>query len=133
MKDLLKNKKLMIIIGGAVLIIAIAIISITLIINNNNKEKVVTLEEKLNEYGSEFYLEHHYIHESNRKILKNYKDTGFNITVTSLNVILPIDEELETLLKEKECNYDETKIIIYPKEPYGEKDYTIKVDLACKK
>ena len=31
----------------------------------------------------------------------------------------------------EECNKDETRLIIYPVSPYGKKNYTVEVNLAC--
>ena len=133
MKDLLKNKKVLMLAGGIILAIIILIIILVMIFNKKDEVKIVALEDKLKDYTMQFYKEHYFSREENREILEEYKDRGFNITITSLKTIVPFDEETESLLKEKNCDYSNSVIKIYPKEPYGEKDCTIKVELSCEK
>ena len=42
-----------------------------------------------------------------------------------------IATELVFMLEGTACNTTSTRAIIYPKSPYGRKDYTIKVELDC--
>ena len=33
----------------------------------------------------------------------------------------------------KNCDKEKTSVIIYPKSPYGKTDFTVKVNMNCKK
>lgn len=137
MKDLLKNKRFLILLGViGVAIIALVVILVITIGNKNEKEEKNVLENNLKDLAAKFYVEQYYSQvksENELKDLESFKDNGLNVTITGLKVVLPLGEETESLLEERKCNYDTSKIMIYPKEPYGEKDYTIKVELACEK
>lgn len=133
-KELVNDKKkLGIVIGGLVLLIIVIIVLSNIIGKANDKKNVETIEETLTSLGKEFYEEHYHVNFEDPKQLANFKDTGLNISITDLNVILPLDKDMKERLNNKECNLDNTKIIIVPKSPYGVKDYSLEVELACKK
>ena len=134
MNKLLKDKSKLIILGGIFILLVVVIIVLSIIFNNNSdKKNTETLEESLNKIGSEFYETKYYTTFQDVKQLANFKDTGVNISITNLNVIMPISADLKDRLNEDKCNLDNTKIVIYPKDPYGKKDYSLKVELACEK
>lgn len=149
MKDIiekLKKDKKTLIIGVVALLAIIALVVILLVLpkdngkgNNNggnndgNGNSSVDLEKNLTEAGKNFYETQYYVGLEDPTTLANFKDTGLNISITNLEVILPLDEATKKELTNKECDLDETKIIIYPKDPYGVENHEIKVELSCKK
>ena len=65
---------------------------------------------------------------SDERVEKNVADTSIPERVESLeNAWFKYGKEG----KEKLCDVDNTKIVLYPVEPYGEKDYKIEVVTAC--
>lgn len=138
MKEMLKNKKNLLVIGGiAVAIIVVLVLVFTVFGGNKEKEmSQETLENKLEKLGARFYEENYYAGvkaEGKTEMLANFVDSGIKVDITSIGLLVKIDEDVKNQLDKDECNYDETKVIIYPKQPFGAKDYTIKLELSCKK
>lgn len=145
----MKDKKTLII-GGVVLLVVIVLVVLLFVLpgnknnnNNGNKEnnkenngnsvQKVDLEKELTEVGKTFYETQYYVGFEDPKTLANFKDTGVNVNITSLEVILPLKEDVKKALTDRECDLDQTKILINPEEPYGKENYKIKVELSCKK
>ena len=129
--DIKKIGKEKLIIGGVILLVVIGIVIFILI--GRGEDKRVVLENRMNEIGVKFYEDKYYPTFSDKQKLANYKDTGVNVNIDSINVLIPVEEELKELLNEFECSFSNSFIKIYPKAPYGQKDYNLKVELACKK
>lgn len=128
-KKLLSNKKILLAVIAAVIVLVIIIVN--MVMNQDSEKKTVSLNDKLNDLGVEFYETKYHTTLDDKAKLANFKDSGISISVTNVEVLLPLDDETAGLLKDKNCNLDETKIIIFPKAPYGVKDYSMKVELAC--
>ena len=137
MKDkILKNKKNLFIIGGVILLAIILIIVLFFFVFNKEKEmSVETLEDKLEKVGIDFYENYYYpnLTDEQKEALVNFKENGLRIDITNLEVLVTIEEDVKNQLEKDQCDFDQTKIAIYPKEPYGQKDYTIKLELSCEK
>lgn len=136
-----KGKKIIQICLIAVLLIVVFVV--VFILTGGYK---VSLEDKLSKsltnMGKEFYTDFYYKEISANKtsaeisdFLSKYKDVGIKINLDNLSRYN--EEDNENKIKEfknedgKECNKTNTKAIIYPKSPYGEKDFTIEVELDC--
>lgn len=136
MEKLLKDKKVLIIGGVVVLVIVVLLVVFSFgatkgtSSKNQNKESLDTV---LTDLGKKFYEEHYYNSLDDKTKLANFQESGLNISLTNLDVIMPITDEVKTKLNAKKCDMDKTKVLIYPKNPYGAKDYTIKVELTCNK
>lgn len=128
-KDL--DIKKIIIIGIGIL--AFIIIAVIVILSLFNKNKNMSLDESLTKLGQEFYENNYYPSLRDKELLANYVETGLNVDINSLSVLVPIDETTKQLLSKKNCDYQNTKLIFIPNSPYGSTDYTIKVELACEK
>ena len=132
-----KNKKVIICIGVIALII---IISLFIVIWNNgskndnsinSKDKI---EKELVKVGKKYYDEILYpIAKESEDYLPTYASKGIKNTLNSLKDVITFNEELTKALENKECNYDNTSVIIYPSEPYGTSNYKVEVELDCKK
>ena len=90
------------------------------------------LEHELKSRGQDFYEKFYYVNldddiENKKTILKNFDD---GIIVTLENLLLYDDTDIE-LIESSSCNYQQTKVIIWPREPYGSEDYDIEVVLSC--
>lgn len=140
------DKKKKIIIGsiaGGIVIIAIIIV---LVLNTTgvfkNKSGEAKLEEQLEELGKGFYEDFYYKQvanddEARTEFLKKYKDLGIKVSLDTLSRYKKEEESskvLEPFVNSKtkeECDKTSTMVIIYPKEPYGQTDYTIDTNLVC--
>ena len=125
----------------------------------NNKETTTTKtiasykDYKVLELGEVFYETFYWPscgeggNDKRKEILKQINDVG--ITISLDNIIryavttaeysdlysgMSVTDKSDSMVKESFSNYNtqETKVIIYPKEPYGVKDYTIELNIVNK-
>ena len=133
--NILKDKKNLYILIG--IIVAIILIILIFILGGNKKNIMseATLEQKLEEVGKDFYENKYYssLDDEQKKNLSNFSENGIRIDITNLEVISPLDEDVKKQLEKDKCDLDNTKFVITPKEPYGVKDYDLKIELSCKK
>lgn len=136
-----KNKKLVI----QILIILISLILVALIINLVLQPKTYSkkyLTNELTEMGEKFYTTFYYDQISTGKnyaevktYLAKYKDIGIKVSLTDLSQYNSTenDEKIEKFKNEngEQCNWENTKVIIYPKDPYTKTDYTTEAILDC--
>lgn len=138
-EELKKDKKKSMILGvGMVVVIAIIIIAIVLLTSNSKEQ---TLKKYMEEMGVSFYEDLYYEQigkndEERAKFLKNYTDLGIKINLDGLSRYKTEEnkEKLEAFVNPKtneECNKQNSKVVIYPKDPFGKKDYRIEVILEC--
>ena len=150
MKDLLKNKKNIFVLIG---IVAIIVIMILLVVfnpfeskknnntSNDNKEtkdivinSTDDLKDVLDTIGGKYYEEYYYtLFENKEKDLAPFADFGINLALSSLKVAIEFDKNVEDAITKFECDVEHTKVFIYPKAPYGEKDYKVDTVLECNK
>ena len=123
----------------------------------NNQETTTAIKDsKLYELGVDFYENFYYKDcgqgDDNKRInfLKQYKDKGIKVSLDNIlryyvttnkymnsinsDLNLSVYDRVNKIVSESFSNYDldNTKVVIYPKEPYGEKDYTIEVEIKNK-
>lgn len=138
-EELKKDKKKCLIAGiGLIALVAIIILVIVLLSGNSKEE---TLKKYMKEMGVSFYEDLYYEQigkndEERAKFLKNYTDLGIKINLDGLSRYKEEEnkEKLEAFKNPKTneaCNNKDTKVIIYPQEPYGKKDYRMEVILEC--
>lgn len=135
-----ENKTNLIIIIGVVVLIVVAIVLATVFgKGTGNQERV--LNAKLKELGTNFYENFYYdqlgeSQEEREETLKKFSDKGIKIDLDNL-IRLNSDnsEDLKSIFVNKKtgssCDAKSTKVIIYPKENYGKKDYKIETVLEC--
>ena len=64
--------------------------------------------------------------------LSNYASSGLRVKLGDMETFIDT-HKVENYNILKNCDKDKTSVIIYPKAPYGKKDYTVKVKMSCKK
>ena len=121
-----------------ILLIVFIIISIVLMIGSSfldNKNKEEELNYRLESLGIVYYEQLYYdsIEGEKKEYLDMMKDVGININLSSL--ILNVYNEdpgffINNETNEK-CDYEKSYVVIYPKKPYGKKDYEIDYKLEC--
>ncbi len=100
------------------------------------------LSDSLTKMGEEFYTEFYYTEISKGKsesevseFLSKFQDIGIKINLDNLSRYNDgkNEDEIANFKNEdgKACNATNTRAVIYPKSPYGKKDYTVKVELDC--
>ena len=138
MKTNTNNKRIITIIGFITLIIIVALFIViwnsgSKKENNSNKSQD-EIKNELVKLGKNYYDEILYpVAKDSEDYLPAYVNKGIKNTLTSLKDVVTFSEDLTKTLKDNECNYDNTKIVIYPNEPFGTNDYKVEVELDCKK
>lgn len=141
LNNLKKHKKVSIII----FIILILVVVITIILLNRPAKKEMTQEEQLTQYleelGKEFYENFYYQQigqddEARKKFLAKLTENGIKVNLDSLSRYNEDEnkEKLDAFVNKetgKSCHKENTKITIYPKEPYEKTDYTFEISLDC--
>ncbi len=143
-----ENKKAIGIAVAAFIVVVVVIVGAVSLFGEshalpNQKEH---LESRLKELSKEFYEVQYYPNLANSKtgeamtddekkaFAQKYKDTGITIDLASLARLYgdKKDEIMDEFKNgDKACNYDNTKVVIYPKDPYTVNSYEVKVILDC--
>lgn len=133
------NKKVVCMIGGAILAIAV-IVTIVVLVVNGNKNNEKELNAKLEELAAIFYEGFYYdsmVKNYGVDQVANYANVGIKVSLDNLirSSGLNKDQELRDFFvnsKTKEpCDKDNTKVTIYPQDPYEKKDYKVDIILEC--
>lgn len=138
-KYLEKNKKQSILIGSISLLLLIAVVIILIVCLTTGKEK--KLIKNIEDMGRDFYENLYYEQvgkneEERAAFLKDFVDIGLKINLDGLSRYKTeenqekINEFVNPKTKEA-CDKENSKVIIYPKEPFGKSDYQIEVNLEC--
>ena len=134
------SKKKFIIIGsiiaGVILLAVLIILCITVFFN---KERITT--KKVKSMGEDYYTNYLYDtlskgrkKEDLNKILAKYAGIGIKINLETLEKYSSgkYKNEIKNLKsKKKACDKNNTKVTIYPEEPYNKTDYRVEVELDC--
>jgi hypothetical protein len=149
------KKKIIIISIAAVVAVAAIVVGIIFAVKANKKveSNEAQLKENLEKLGRQFYEEFYYPHQvsyietSNSKLKKGatkltleshfskLSTSGVVVDLENISKYSKINKELvDSMTNSKtneKCDVKNTKINVKPTKPYGNKDYTIEVTLAC--
>ena len=137
-----KQKKIALYVGIGLLVIIVLILA--LVLSNFNKKKV-TEQERLTNYlenkATNFYQNDYYsqvseITEDMPTFLANFQEEGISMSINVLidNGVITEDEAKENMKNkdnDTKCDYDNTKAVIYPEEPYKKDSYKVRIQLDC--
>ena len=132
------SKKNNIIITAVVALVLVAGIILLVVFASNNQEKELTKE--LETIGRNFYEDFYYSQigendEERATFLSKYSTIGIKVDLENLARTLDNkDEELAKFVNKKtkqSCHLTNSKVTIYPQDPYGKSDYKIDVTLDC--
>ena len=137
-----KQKKIALYVGIGLLVIIVLILA--LVLSNFNKKKV-TEQERLTNYlenkATNFYQNDYYsqvseITEVMPTLLANFQEEGISMSINVLidNGVITEDEAKENMKNkdnDTKCDYDNTKAVIYPEEPYKKDSYKVRIQLDC--
>ena len=132
------NKKVVCMIGGVILAIAVIVTIVILALNNKSNEK--ELNAKLEELSASFYEGFYYdamVKNYGINQVAQYANVGIKVSLDNLirSSGLDKDEELTNFFVNsktgKACDKNNTKVIIYPQDPYEKKDYKLEIVLKC--
>lgn len=129
----MKKEKKSLIIGISVLVVII--IGIIVLVNTTffkDYLKKRDLRKITNTFYGLYYDEHN--KDNNiKKYLSDFKNSGLGINLKDMQIYIEDRTNSGTNYKTLEkCDIENTKVTIYPKDPYTKKDIDIKFDLSCK-
>lgn len=132
-----KSNKTVVIIGIALFIVIATVLFVVFNKPSNKKE----LETSLTEMGKSFYENFYYEQigssaDERSTLLSKFTTIGIKIDLDNLGRYNngEFSDEIKEFKNNKtdeKCNKTNTKVIIYPKSPYGKTDYKIEVKLDC--
>lgn len=134
--EIRENKTAIIVI--LVLMVAIIIASIFNLFFKKREESI-DMEETMKVFAQTYYENIHYVEAKSLygdyyvDRLKLEKEDGIKLTLRGVVQVFE-DVSSESFYKEGlYCDFVDTYAIIYPKYPYGEKDYEIETNVSCAK
>ncbi len=143
--NLTEKQKKMCIYGIIIVLIIIVIVMIgsSHVLEKSNlspQEKAKNYMEKtVKSFYEDYYYDELVKLEENKLIedvptfLSNFETEGIPISIQIMIENKYIGEsEIQENLGKYDCNYDNTATKVYPKSPYGKKDYTLETTLDCK-
>lgn len=122
-------------------VVLVVVLAVVLFLVFNSKDNKAEIENSLTEMGKSFYENFYYEQigsssDERTTLLSKFTTIGIKIDLENLERYNDgeFSKEIKTLKNKKTnkmCNKTKTKVIIYPKSPYGKTDYTIKTELDC--
>lgn len=111
----------------AIVFIAFVVVGILLFsFNNESGDNTIVLKTAGESFYENFYYKQ--IKSDQASYLKNFEYIGIKISLENLE---RVETSLTSINSLSSCNKQKTKVIIYPKAPFGRKDYIIEVELDC--
>lgn len=131
------NKKVLV----ALAIIVIAALVVLLFFVFGKKSNEDELNKSLSEMGKNFYENFYYEQvgssaDERTSLLSKFATIGIKIDLENLGRYNDGEfkdeiKEFKNSLTDEKCNQTKTKVVIYPKAPYGKTDYKIETELDC--
>lgn len=131
------NKKTLAIVVAVLIVVILVVLLVVFGKKNNEKE----LESSLNKMGASFYENFYYEQigssaDDRTSLLSKFSTIGIKIDLENLGRYNDGEfkkdiKEFKNSLTGEKCNQTKTKVIIYPKSPYGKTDYKIETELSC--
>ena len=137
MKELFSKRKPLVIIAIVLIVILLGFIGFLIYNKFTGVSPKTKAENKISELSDKFY-EHYYEQKAEtiskeelKTFLSNYKDSGLIINLEDLQIYLDTFN-IEDYSAFDKCDKAGTKVIVYPTDPYGKKDYRKSYTLNCK-
>lgn len=135
-----KQIKMLLTIIFGIVAITVAVVLI-FVFKERQKKEENKLYSTMNTVVKDYYRDYYYVYilgdddETRAKNASNYPN-GISLTLREL-AKYKVNNEDSILSQFKNyrtganCNYDKTKIVIYPVEPYGREDIRIDANIVC--
>lgn len=131
------NKKTLALVVAVLIVVILVVLLVVFGKKSNEKE----LESSLNKMGASFYENFYYEQigssaDDRTSLLSKFSTIGIKIDLENLGRYNDGEfkkdiKEFKNSLTDEKCNQTKTKVIIYPKSPYGKTDYKIETELSC--
>ena len=136
-----KNKKVIIIVAAFVVLAVVGTIIGFRLSSSKKVEQKEELKDVLKDLGVSFYEDFYYKNignsdEERATKLARFESIGIKIDLDNLSRYnsSEVEDKIAKFVNKKtdeECDKKNTKVIIYPKSPYGKTDYEIETVLEC--
>jgi len=138
-----ENKKVVIIASVALLLVIAGTITLFAVSNakKTKTDQKADLTEILKSLGTDFYEDFYYLNigssdEERATKLERYNSIGIKVDLDNLSRYNSekVKDKIAKFKNEEtgeDCDKTNTKVIIYPKSPYGKKDYEIETKIVC--
>ncbi len=123
-----------------IVVIVLAVI-LGLFVSFGKKDNKKELEKSLSEMGKSFYENFYYEQigssaDERTKLLSKFTTVGIKIDLENLaryndGEFKDDISEFKNKKTKKDCNKTNTRVVIYPKSPYGKTDYVVETELDC--
>ena len=132
------NKKKIIKIAIAVVVLILLVVGIIFLLSKRSNEEALT--KNLESLGKTFYEEYYYPSQEKyqddvKKFVGKFSDVGIKVNLENISKTSKADKELIDGMvnskTKKKCDFEKSTVTIYPKKPFGKKDYKIEVNLDC--
>lgn len=138
MKDFFKNKKNIIMVCAGVLVLVLVIVLLFVFVFNGTGNAKSKMETELKEMGKDFYENFYYdlvVKDHGKDQISKFKDVGIKVDLDNLERYKSENsDKVKDFVNPKtneSCNKNETKVIIYPEDPYEKTNYRLEVKLSC--
>lgn len=126
----MKNKRIII----SIFLILFLIVGILVVVNTKTGKEAkakIDIRKMTKEFYS-FYYDENNSNNNVKDFLRHYINSGLTISLGDMEVYIEDNSNGGTKYSSLEkCDRAKSKIIIYPKSPFGKNDYTLKFDLVC--
>ena len=123
-------------VGIIVIIFLIIILTIGIIFIKKDeiKEEKNDYELEIINIGRKYYKESFYpTIDDALKDLQEFSENGLNFDLKTLNEFQSFSGQLKNYLNKQKCNYENSKIFIYPEPSFKDNDFDIELYLDCNK
>ena len=138
-KDKKTNKSMIVVAVIALVVVALVAVCVMFLMGSKDNKK--ELEKSLTEMGSDFYENFYYDQiggsaDERTSLLSKFTTVGIKIDLDNLGRYNngeykeKLSEFVNKKTKEK-CSKTNTRVVVYPKSPYGKTDYKLEVELDC--
>lgn len=124
-----------------IIVVVFVAVVVGISLGMSKKDNQNELKKSLQEMGKDFYENFYYGQigsslDERTSLLSKFTTVGIKIDLDNLSRYNhnKFKDEINKFKKDKtkeKCNKTSTRVIIYPKFPYGKTDYTIKTELDC--
>lgn len=136
----LKIQKVTLIVAILIIIglIVIGVLTFKSIKNNQEQRVEEKYKNQILEMGKNFYEDFFYdiaVNSQGIELIQKYSETGIKVDLNSLAQRNDDNKKIvESMVNPKtneKCDTSNSKVIIYPKDPYSKTDYTLEAILEC--
>lgn len=126
-----------------VLVVLLGVLAVAVVVNGTGGNQETKLNTKLKDIGTEFYEDFYYdqivsgkTEEEVVEFLSRFSEIGIKVNLDNLSRFSEgkysdLSNEFTNKKSKVACDINNTRALIFPKEPYGKKDHEVNAELDC--